>query len=135
VGRERYLALTTFTTRKPGQSLFALGIGGTVGMETIQIAMQQQTKCAVHGHECHVGMFVRNLFVGQRIPLAGVAYQSGTIRCGGDRKTSALGVDCQAHDVDNLYAVDTSFFASSGVVNPALTIMANALRVGDHLRA
>src|SRR5919109_484567 len=96
--------------------------------------MQQQTKCAVHGHECHVGLFARNLFVGQRIPLAGVAHQNGTIRFGIDPKTSALDINCQAHDVDNLYVVDASFFPSSGAVNPALTIMANALRVGDHLR-
>jgi choline dehydrogenase-like flavoprotein len=42
-------------------------------------------------------------------------------------------VNCRAHDVDNLYVVDTSFFPSSAAVNPALTAMANALRVGDHL--
>jgi choline dehydrogenase-like flavoprotein len=42
-------------------------------------------------------------------------------------------VDCKAHDLDNLYVVDTSFFPSSAAVNPALTAMANALRVGDHL--
>jgi choline dehydrogenase-like flavoprotein len=96
--------------------------------------MQQQTKCVVHGHECHVGLFARNLFVGQRIPLAGVAHQNGTIRFGIDPKTSALDTNCKAHDVDNLYVVDASFFPSSGAVNPALTIMANALRVGDHLR-
>ena len=75
----------------------------------------------------------RNLFVGNRIPLAGVAHQNGTIRFGRDPKTSALDVNCKAHDVDNLYVVDGSFFPSSGAVNPALTIMANALRVGDHL--
>ena len=40
----------------------------------------------------------------------------------------------RAHDVDNLYVVDASFFVSSGAVNPALTVMANALRVGDHLK-
>ena len=75
----------------------------------------------------------RNLFVGQRIPLAGVAHQSGTIRFGDDRRTSALDRNCKAHDVDNLYVADASFFPSSGAVNPALTVMANALRVGDHL--
>jgi len=42
-------------------------------------------------------------------------------------------VNCKAHEVDNLYVVDGSFFPSSAAVNPALTIMANALRVGDHL--
>src|SRR6266568_7344921 len=95
--------------------------------------IQQQTKCGVHGHECHEGLFARNLFVGDRIPLAGVAHQNGTIRFGSDRKMSALDTNCKAHEVDNLYVVDGSFFPSSAAVNPALTIMANALRVGDHL--
>ncbi len=97
--------------------------------------MKQQTKCPEHGHECHQGLFARNLFLGDRIPLAGVAHQNGTIRFGRDPKTSALDVNCRAHDVDNLYVVDGSFFVSSAAVNPALTIMANALRVGDHLKA
>jgi len=96
--------------------------------------MKEQTKCAVHGHTCHEGLFARNLFLGQRIPLAGVAHQNGTIRFGRDPKTSALDRNCKAHDLDNLYVVDASFFPSSGAVNPALTIMANALRVADHLR-
>jgi choline dehydrogenase-like flavoprotein len=95
--------------------------------------MQQQTKCKVHGHECHEGVFARNLYVGQRIPLAGVAHQVGTVRFGNDPRSSALDANCKAHDVDNLYVVDGSIFCSSGAVNPALTIMANALRVGDHL--
>jgi choline dehydrogenase-like flavoprotein len=95
--------------------------------------MKQQTKCQEHGHECHQGLLARNLYVGQRIPLAGVAHQVGTVRFGNDPRTSALDPNCKAHDLDNLYVVDGSFFVSSGAVNPALTIMANALRVGDHL--
>jgi choline dehydrogenase-like flavoprotein len=95
--------------------------------------MKQQTACPMHGHECHQGLFGRSLYAGQRIPLAGVAHQNGTIRFGDDPKRSALDRNCKAHDVDNLYVVDGSFFPSSGAVNPALTIMANALRVGDHL--
>ena len=101
----------------------------------LQSLMTQQTKCAVHGHDCHQGLFARNLYLGQQIPLAGVAHQNGTIRFGHDPATSALDPNCRAHDVDNLYVVDGSFFPSSAAVNPALTIMANALRVGDHLRA
>jgi choline dehydrogenase-like flavoprotein len=93
----------------------------------------KQTNCTMHGHDCHQGLFGRNLYVGQQIPLAGVAHQNGTIRFGQDPKTSVLDVNCKAHDVDNLYVVDGSFFPSSAAVNPALTIMANALRVGDHL--
>ncbi|HWU41567.1 MAG TPA: GMC family oxidoreductase, partial [Candidatus Acidoferrum sp.] len=100
----------------------------------LESLMKQQAKCPVHGHECHQGLFARNLFIGEQIPLAGVAHQCGTIRFGHDPKTSALDVNCKAHDLDNLYVVDGSVFLSSGAVNPALTIMANALRVGDHLR-
>jgi choline dehydrogenase-like flavoprotein len=96
--------------------------------------LQQQSRCSVHGHECHEGLLARSLFIGQRIPLAGVAHQNGTIRFGHDAQTSALDAHCKAHDIDNLYVVDASFFPSSGAVNPALTIMANALRVGDHLQ-
>jgi choline dehydrogenase-like flavoprotein len=83
--------------------------------------------------DCHEHLIPRNLFVGQRIPLAGVAHQNGTIRFGDNPKTSALDRNCKAHDVENLYVVDASFFPSSGAVNPALTIIANALRVGDHI--
>ena len=99
----------------------------------LKALLKQQRKCREHGHECHQGLFSRNLYVGQRIPLAGVAHQNGTLRFGRDPETSVLDPWCRAHDVDNLYAVDASFFPSSGAVNPALTIIANALRVGDHL--
>ena len=74
-----------------------------------------------------------NLYVGGRIPLAGVAHQCGTTKFGRDPKTSVLDVDCKSHELDNLYVVDGGFFPSSAAVNPALTIMANALRVGDRL--
>jgi choline dehydrogenase-like flavoprotein len=97
--------------------------------------MREQSACGIHGHQCHQGLFARSLYVGQRIPLAGVAHQNGTVRFGNDPRTSALDVNCKAHDVDNLYVVDGSFFPSSSAVNPALTIAANALRVGDHLLA
>jgi choline dehydrogenase-like flavoprotein len=81
---------------------------------------------------CHQGIPSRTI-LDQRIPLAGVAHQCGTARFGTDPKESVLDVNCRAHDLDNVYVVDTSFFPSSSAVNPALTAMANALRVGDHL--
>lgn len=85
---------------------------------------------------CHDEHLVHlNAYVPARIPLAGVAHQNGTVRFGDDPRQSALDRHCRAHDVDNLYVVDGSFFPSSSAVNPALTIIANALRVGDHLRA
>ena len=84
---------------------------------------------------CHDDHLVHlNAYIPARIPLAGVAHQNGTVRFGSDPQRSALDRNCRAHDVDNLYVVDGSFFPSSSAVNPALTIMANALRVGDHLR-
>jgi len=67
------------------------------------------------------------------IPLAGCAHQAGTVRFGTDPATSVLDVNCRAHELDNLYVVDTSFFPSISAVNPALTAMANAVRVGEHL--
>jgi choline dehydrogenase-like flavoprotein len=74
-----------------------------------------------------------NLYVGGRIPIAGVAHQCGTTRFGRDPNTSVLDLDCKSHELDNLYVVDGGFFPSSAAVNPALTIVANALRVGDRL--
>jgi choline dehydrogenase-like flavoprotein len=80
------------------------------------------------GHLIHRFAYMKN-----EIPVAGVAHQAGTCRFGTDPKTSALNPDCRAHELDNLYVVDTSVFPSIGAVNPALTAMANSLRVGDHL--
>ncbi len=65
--------------------------------------------------------------------ISATAHQAGTVRFGYRSATSALDVDCKAHELDNLYVVDSSFFPSIGAVNPTLTIIANALRVGQHL--
>lgn len=73
------------------------------------------------------------VFLASRLGIAGVSHQNGTLRFGRDSASSVLDVNCKAHDLDNLYVVDGSFFPSSSAVNPSLTIMANALRVGDHL--
>jgi choline dehydrogenase-like flavoprotein len=75
----------------------------------------------------------RFAYLKNEIPVAGCAHQAGTCRMGADPATSAVNVDCRAHELDNLYVVDTSVFPSIGAVNPALTAMANSLRVGDHL--
>ncbi len=74
-----------------------------------------------------------NGYLKNEIPVAGCAHQAGTCRFGDDPATSVLDANCKAHELDNLYVVDTGFFPSIGAVNPALTAMANALRVGDHL--
>ncbi|HUN35770.1 MAG TPA: GMC family oxidoreductase, partial [Trebonia sp.] len=86
----------------------------------------------------HIGMadhhvLEKNFYLSMDIPVAGVAHQAGTCRFGDDPATSVLDANCKAHELDNLYVVDTSFFPSIGAVNPALTAMANAIRVGEHL--
>ena len=81
----------------------------------------------------HDHLLPRHAYLKNAIPVAGCAHQAGTCRFGTDPATSVLNTDCRAHEVDNLYVVDTSCFPSIGAVNPALTAMANALRVGDHL--
>jgi choline dehydrogenase-like flavoprotein len=70
----------------------------------------------------------------RQMGIATNSHQCGTLRCGHDPATSVLDPVCRAHDLDNLYIVDASFFPSAAAVNPALTIAAQALRVGDHLR-
>jgi len=81
-----------------------------------------------HGH-----LLPHHAYLKNDIPVAGCAHQAGTCRFGTDPASSVLDTECRAHQLDNLYVVDTSFFPSIGAVNPALTAMANAFRVGDHL--
>ena len=95
--------------------------------------MNQQRACPIHGHECHEGISPAiSIWVSAyrwRVwPIRTAPCVSAMIR-----KPARLDRNCKAHEIDNLYVVDASFFCSSGAVNPALTIMANALRVGDHL--
>ena len=79
----------------------------------------------------HEHLIPRSLYLKNDIGVAGVAHQSGTCRFGADPKTSVLDTNCKAHELDNLYLADASFFPSIGAVNPTLTIIANALRVAD----
>jgi choline dehydrogenase-like flavoprotein len=83
-------------------------------------------------HEKH--LLSHSIYMHKGMPIGATAHQAGTIRFGTDPASSALDVNCRAHEVDNLYVVDTSFFPSIGAVNPSLTAIANALRVGDHVR-
>ena len=83
---------------------------------------------------CAPFLLERSLYLGKDIPVGGTAHQAGTMRFGTDPRSSVLDTHCKAHELDNLYATDAGFFPSIGAVNPTLTIIANALRVADHLR-
>jgi choline dehydrogenase-like flavoprotein len=95
--------------------------------------LRQTLQCMLEHLDMHPHLIPNSVYLGKHIPIAGVAHQSGTCRFGTDPEASVLNENCRAHEVDNLYVVDTSFFPSIGAVNPSLTAIANALRVGDHL--
>jgi len=95
--------------------------------------LYQKLKSMLGHLDMHDHLIPRDLYLKNEIGIAGCAHQAGTCRFGTDPKSSVLDKNCKAHELDNLYVVDTSFFPSIGAVNPALTAMANALRVGDHL--
>lgn len=75
----------------------------------------------------------RQIYIANSMGIAAAGHQAGTCRFGTDPATSVLDLHCKAHELDNLYVVDTSFMPSIGAVNPSLTVIANALRVGTHL--
>ena len=83
--------------------------------------------------DAHPHLLERSLYLGKNIPIGGTAHQAGTMVFGTDPQSSVLDLNCRAHQIDNLYVADASFFPSIGAVNPTLTIIANALRVADHL--
>jgi choline dehydrogenase-like flavoprotein len=83
--------------------------------------------------DCGDKIIPLSFYFRKRLPIQGVAHQCGTCRFGVDPQTSVLDLNCRTHEVANLYVVDGAFFPSSAAVNPTLTIIANALRVGDHL--
>ncbi|HEY1615553.1 MAG TPA: GMC family oxidoreductase [Rhizomicrobium sp.] len=82
----------------------------------------------------HPLLLERSLYLGKDIPIGGAAHQAGTARFGADSASSVLDLDCKAHELDNLYIADASFFPSIGAVNPTLTIVANALRIADRIK-
>ena len=75
----------------------------------------------------------RQFYIANSMGIAAVGHQAGTCRFGSDPASSVLDLNCKAHELDNLYVVDTSFMPTIGAVNPSLTAIANALRVGTHL--
>jgi choline dehydrogenase-like flavoprotein len=75
----------------------------------------------------------RGVYLHEGMNIAATAHQAGTARFGSNPATSVLDVNCKAHELDNLYVVDSSFMVSIGAVNPTLTVVANSLRVGEQL--
>jgi choline dehydrogenase-like flavoprotein len=97
--------------------------------------LKKKLEQVLEAADCYPVLLDRGLYLGKDIPVGGTAHQAGTARFGADPMTSVLNLDCRAHEVDNLYLADASFFPSIGAVNPTLTIIANALRVADVIEA
>jgi len=95
--------------------------------------LRRKLEQALEKTGAHPKLVERQLYLGKNIPVSGTAHQAGTLRFGEDPAHSVLDLNCKAHDLDNLYVTDASFFPSIGAVNPTLTIIANALRVADHI--
>ena len=96
--------------------------------------LKKKLEQILSGAGAHPLLLERSLYLGKNVPISGTAHQAGTARFGTDPATSVLDLDCRAHEVDNLYVADASFFPSIGAVNPTLTIVANALRVADKIK-
>src|SRR5262249_25999250 len=99
----------------------------------LTVALQSLDQAGAWHLDCHEHLIANEVHFANTTPIAGVGHHSGTCRFDTDRKTSVLDVHCKAHELDNVYLVDTSFFASIGAVDPSLTAMASALRVGEHI--
>jgi choline dehydrogenase-like flavoprotein len=97
-------------------------------------ALRAKLESVLSGAGAHPKLLERKLYLGKNIPISGTAHQAGTLRFGTDPASSVLDVNCKTHELDNLYVTDASFFPSIGAVNPTLTIVANALRVAEHIR-
>lgn len=116
------------TLRPDGAIRVAYTLNNTEAYERLRARAQQVLTEAERRHGRAAPVFLHS-----RLGVSGVSHQNGTLRFGSDPRTSVLDAECRAHDLDNLYVADGSFFPSSSAVNPSLTIMANAIRVGDRI--
>lgn len=95
--------------------------------------LRAKTEAIISAAQGHPLLLDKSFYFGKDIPIGGTAHQAGTARFGLDPATCVLDINCKAHEIDNLYLADASFFPSIGAVNPTLTIIANALRVADKI--
>lgn len=117
------------TLERDGRVRLALQDNNTEGLKR----MRKRFDSMLADLGFHKKSHERGVYLHEGMNIAATAHQAGTARFGTDPETSVVDLNCKAHELDNLYVVDSSFFPSIGAVNPTLTIIANALRVGDHL--
>ena len=109
-----------------------------LGNGTIELNWRR-TNPRAHTHFVqHVRRLLREIgfsaVLGRPFGVDTPSHQCGTVRMGSDPASAPLDPYCRSFDHANLFVVDASFFPSSAALNPALTIAAQALRVGDYIR-
>jgi choline dehydrogenase-like flavoprotein len=130
--------LTTEDLPLPGNQVF-VDADGNIALRyrptnlTAHAALRARFVELLDAMQCRQDVLENYSYRGGRLGISGVAHQNGTVRFGTDPASSALDLNCRMHELDNLYVADSSFFVASSAVNPTLTIIANALRVADHL--
>lgn len=117
---------------KKGQIVLEYRHNNLAGHERLRLKLRRQLEKA--GMMCHC-LHQHKFSMDELLPLYGTAHQAGTVRMGADKARSVVDPMCKAHDLDNLYVVDSGVFVTSAAVNPTLTIVANAMRVGEHVAA
>ncbi|NDJ75244.1 MAG: GMC family oxidoreductase [Chloroflexi bacterium] len=95
--------------------------------------LTQQLHSLLDDIGCHQHLIPVDYYLGTKFPF-NLAHQAGTMKFGDDPAASVLDVNCKVHELENVYVTDAAFMPSVGAVNPSLTIIANALRVADHLK-
>jgi choline dehydrogenase-like flavoprotein len=130
--------LTTEDLPLPGNQV-TLGSDGRIRLRytptntEAHLRLKDRFKGLLSAIQCREDVLPGYSYLGGRLGISAVAHQNGTVRFGTDPAASALDLNCKMHELDNLYVADSSFFVSSTAVNPTLTIIANALRVADHI--
>ncbi len=118
------------TLARDGTVSLALKDNNAIAHDKLRGALEKAVDATTVG-----GLANRSFYAGKPIGIDGTSHQAGTLRFGTDPRSSVLDVNCKAHELDNLYVADSSFFPSVGAMNPTLTIVANALRVADIVAA
>lgn len=142
VKRVNYLPLATIQIRREALSLenriFYDGkrvvLDLTEANKEAHLRLKKKLEGMLRSIGAHPVLMEQNLYLGKNVPIGGIAHHAGTARRGPDPKASVLDLDCKAHQINNLYVADASFFPSIGSVNPTLTIIAYALRVADIIK-
>lgn len=132
-------AIGFFVTTEDGSDRDNRIVSGSLGGMPIMNYDLRRLRPADKEHRRVVRAFIGRLIraglvgVDRYIGMAGTAHALGTLVTGADPASSVCDADGRVHGMRGLYVGDGSALPRSSRVNPALTIYAWGLRLGDHL--